>query len=132
MGFYDGIIIVSIGLVLPYYTSKMYDFLVEKPVSKKTVKHVHFSPLASEDDEYYKNKHLTMIGLGVFYIIMGIVLSTIYNNLSIMGITLGGLFLLINSILMQWRNFSSKVQIMILSISLFLLIFTGVTMTKFN
>lgn len=115
---YGVVISMAIAIVLPFYTEKAYSLMFEPDEDKKKPK-VHFV------DERDNKKTLIMIGLGILYIIIGTFLSTCYDSSTMIGVSFGGLILILSNIIRNWRSFKKAEQLLILTIMLIVLMYIG-------
>lgn len=118
---YNIFVLLLISVVLPYFTSSSYDYFYQKDEKNKPVKKVHFSPVDTDLD----NKTLTMIVIGLFYVLFGVVVSVYTNSIALIGVSLGGTLLLVHNIIRKWYKFTKKQQILILGSVLLCLIIVG-------
>ena len=134
--FTQNIIFLAISIILPFFTSKAYDTFVEKQqldCDKSTTNVNHHTCQVNQNkinDEYDMNKLMYMIIIGFGCIVSGYLASIFASNTSLKGISVGGLILLLWNLLINWRLFDQKKQVMILGIILSCFLIMG-TQTKY-
>lgn len=114
------LITLSIAVLIPIFAIKSYDLLTMTDDNKsKSGGHTF-------DEKYRATKSMTMIGISCVTIITGTVIKSLMGDRSMSGISLGGFFLLIHTVLNNWLFYNLKEQVVIIGLSLFsLLIFSS-------
>lgn len=107
--FINNIVLIGIAFILPFFTTKSYELMYDKPVLKADNQH----------------KLMFMIAISVAYIIVGALGSKYGGNVSMRGVSLGGLFLLISNIFRYWNDIDHQKQIFLLGVALSGLMYMG-------
>lgn len=82
------------------------------------------------EKNYTNTKTSIMLVIGFVYLVIGVLLSKKINSTSPNGISLGGFFLIIYYLILNWFNFSQLYQVIIMGCLLIAMIFFGIN--KFN
>lgn len=133
-------LVISTGLMLACFTSKAYDvyndyqtlsekkcdqnYLVDKNNKLIESNSECIDKKNKEIEEYVNNKTNTMLIIGFIYLVMGVLISK-NSSSSLIGISLGGFFLIIYYLVTNWFKFSQKNQVMIMGGILAGMIFAG-------
>lgn len=114
----------SISFIIPYFTSKAYDVYHDRKYISFDNK--NWKEKEKEEDIYKMNKFMYMLIISSIYIIGGYFTSIKTMNMSLGGISIGGLFLLAYNLIINWRLFDEKKQLLILGLILLILLYIGI------
>ena len=117
-------IFCAISIIIPYFTSKAYDVYHNKKYIK-TNYGKNWKLEKEKEDIYNMDKFMYMLIISSVYIIGGYIASITTNNMSLGGISVGGLLLLAYNLLINWRLFDDKKQLLILGLILVILLYIG-------
>lgn len=115
---------LSIGVIVPVLSMKVYD-LAAMDTEKEKMKR-ETAEFNTYKNEYNTCKSMAMIAVASVLILLGALLSSvpIINAVSF-GFGLGGMFLLISTILQNWYLYGLGMQVMVLGASLAALVAVG-------
>lgn len=128
--FISVIVLIAIAFILPFFTTKAY--AIYKPTPKiecgrydSANYNICNKKRRESIQKYDQEKLMTMIIGSTVYIIMGVVGSAYNTNISLRGVSLGGLFLLISNIFRHWNVLDQEKQLFLLGLSLSALMYFG-------
>jgi hypothetical protein len=121
----EQVIFASIALVIPFFTSKAYDVYVDKKEFVDEGKDNYWKLKQNYNDKYAMKKLTAMIIVSAFCIVGGFLLCKTTSNMSLVAISLGGFIILFWNLLVNWRLFDQKKQVIILGLLLTLLLGIG-------
>ena len=131
----ENTILLSIAIILPFFTSKVYNVYNNKVTFECSYDGSDKSNLCREKEKaynkIYNNKKLTaMIIISSIFIIGGFMIGKSTSNMSLAGISIGGFLLLLWNLIRNWSLFDEQKQVMILGGFLLVLLYVGLQISK--
>lgn len=125
---------LATAMMLACFSSKAYDVynnyqsLSDKECLQKNSLNTNndcYDEKIKAINEYTDNKTTSMLILGFVYLVAGVIVTKNSPSSSLIGISLGGFFLIAYYLATNWFKFSQKNQVMIMGAILVGMIFAG-------